>query len=44
VSVLHSTSAAVEDTWSVPSQSYPTIGGARQIYSPQKQAFYLWSH
>jgi hypothetical protein len=44
VSVLRSTSAAVEDKWSVPGQSYPAIGGARQIYSPQKQAFYPWMH
>ena len=44
VSVLRSTAAAVEDTWSVPGQSYPAVGGERQIFAPQKQAFYLWPH
>ena len=41
VSVLRSTSAAVDDFWSVSGQSYPTTGGATQLFSPQKQSFIL---
>lgn len=41
VSVLRSTSAAVDDFWSVSGQSYPTSGGATQLFSPQKQSFSL---
>ena len=41
VSVLRSTSAAVDDFWSVSGQSYPTVGGATQLFSPQKQLFIL---
>jgi hypothetical protein len=37
VTMLRSTSAAVNDFWSVSGQSYPTIGGARQLFSNQKQ-------
>lgn len=41
VNVLRSTSAAVDDFWSVSGQSYPTTGGATQLFSPQKQPFIL---
>lgn len=41
VSVLRSTSAAVEDFWSVPGQTYPTVGGARQLFSPEAPLFIL---
>jgi len=41
VSVLRSTSVAVDDFWSVSGQSYPTVGGATQLFSPQKQSFLL---
>lgn len=44
VEVLRSTSASVVDFWSVPGQRYSTVGGARQLYSPHKQAFLLWPH
>ena len=39
VNVLRSTSAAVDDFWSVPGQSYPTTGGAQQLFSTQKPLF-----
>ncbi|WP_186457141.1 polymorphic toxin type 46 domain-containing protein [Nitrospirillum amazonense] len=39
VSVLRSTSAAVDDFWSVKGQSFPTEGGATQLFSTQKSAF-----
>nr|WP_307733544.1 polymorphic toxin type 46 domain-containing protein [Duganella violaceicalia] len=37
--VLRSTSAEVEDFWSVKGQSYPTTGGARQLFSNKKSVF-----
>ncbi|MBJ7310785.1 polymorphic toxin type 46 domain-containing protein [Rugamonas sp. CCM 8940] len=37
--VLRSTSAKVEDFWSVKEQSYPTTGGARQLFSTKKSVF-----
>ncbi|WP_199902572.1 polymorphic toxin type 46 domain-containing protein [Azospirillum sp. B4] len=39
VPVLRSTSAAVDDFWSVKGQSFPTEGGATQLFSTQKSAF-----
>ena len=39
VSVLRSTSAAVNDFWSVPGWQYSTIGGAQQLFSTQKPLF-----
>jgi len=39
VTMLRSTSAPVSDFWSVRGQSYPTIGGASQLFSTQKPAF-----
>jgi YD repeat-containing protein len=41
VTMLRSTSAAVDDFWSVKGQSYSTVGGARQLFSTQKPAFVL---
>ncbi|WP_301100919.1 polymorphic toxin type 46 domain-containing protein, partial [Propionivibrio sp.] len=41
VNMLRSTSASVNDFWSVSGQSYPTIGGERQLFSTQKPAFVL---
>jgi hypothetical protein len=41
VNVLRSTSASVNDFWSVSGQSYPTVGGARQLFSSQKPKFSL---
>jgi hypothetical protein len=41
VNMLRSTSASVNDFWSVSGQSYPTVGGARQLFSTQKPAFVL---
>lgn len=41
VNMLRSTSASVNDFWSVSGQSYPTIGGARQLFSTQKSMFVL---
>jgi hypothetical protein len=35
-SVLRSTSAAVEDSWSVSGQRYPTAGGATQLFSTER--------
>ncbi len=40
VNVLRSTSKAIEDTWSIaPYGSFVTQGGARQLFSPQKEFF-----
>lgn len=39
VVMLRSTSASVNDFWSVKGQSYPTTGGARQLFSTQDSAF-----
>ncbi|MGY4490543.1 polymorphic toxin type 46 domain-containing protein [Pseudomonas sp. TE3610] len=39
VTVLRSTSAKVNDTWSVEGQSFPTEGGAQQLFSNQKNLF-----
>lgn len=36
VTMMRSTAAPVKDFWSVSGQSYPTIGGARQLFSTQK--------
>ncbi|WP_184058931.1 MULTISPECIES: polymorphic toxin type 46 domain-containing protein [unclassified Paraburkholderia] len=41
VTMLRSTSAAVDDFWSVKGQSYPAVGGARQLFSTQKPVFVL---
>ncbi|MBP0953939.1 polymorphic toxin type 46 domain-containing protein [Pseudomonas alliivorans] len=41
VTLLRSTSAPVLDTWSVPSQPFDAIGGARQMTSGQKELFKL---
>ncbi|WP_243055713.1 MULTISPECIES: polymorphic toxin type 46 domain-containing protein [Pseudomonas] len=41
VTLLRSTSAPVLDTWSVPSQPYNAIGGARQMTSGQRELFKL---
>jgi hypothetical protein len=39
VDVLRSTSASVNDFWSVSGESYPTVGGARQLFSTHKSKF-----
>jgi Bacterial toxin 46 len=39
VGVLRSTSASVEDFWSVSSQTYSTEGGAIQLFSNDKSKF-----
>jgi hypothetical protein len=44
VTVLRSTSAPVDDYWSVSGQTYPTSGGARQIFSPDTPSFVLPSN
>ncbi|MFJ3485586.1 polymorphic toxin type 46 domain-containing protein [Pseudomonas sp. NPDC090202] len=41
VTLLRSTSAPVMDTWSVPSQPFDAIGGARQMTSGQRDLFKL---
>ncbi len=41
VTLLRSTSAPVLDTWSVPSQPFDAIGGARQMTSGQRELFKL---
>ncbi|WP_346830271.1 polymorphic toxin type 46 domain-containing protein [Pseudomonas abietaniphila] len=43
VTLLRSTSAPVLDTWSVPSQPFDAIGGARQMTTGQKELFKLIS-
>jgi Bacterial toxin 46 len=39
VNVLRSTSASVEDFWSVSGQTYPAEGGAIQLFSNEKSKF-----
>ena len=39
VDVLRSTAAPTNDYWSVKGQSYPTKGGAQQLFSNEKGAF-----
>ncbi|MBP1127139.1 MULTISPECIES: polymorphic toxin type 46 domain-containing protein [Pseudomonas] len=41
VTLLRSTSAPVLDNWSVPSQPFDAIGGARQMTSGQRELFKL---
>jgi filamentous hemagglutinin len=41
INMLRSTSASVNDFWSVRGQSYPTIGSARQLFSTQKAPLVL---